>query len=1152
MRDRTAAAAQRVAAGPLSFQQRQIWLADQSARASGLYNESCALRLRGPLRLNLLEHVVGILVQRHEALRTTFPLEGGEPVQVIWAPRAIKLSETVVDLSQPPGEVRMDELLSLTQRHVEAPYDLEHGPLLRCSVFRLGVDDHLLLLGVHHIACDGSSLRLLIHELIGLYAELRETATVSDRPAPAGYLDFARTQHDAAGQGAWDAELGEVVDTLAGAPTALELVTDRPRPAVKLHQGRRDAFEVGRGTQEALTRLSSAAGNSRLAALTAAFAALVYRYTGRTDLVIGTGTDPRPARFADTVGAFANIVPLRLNPTGRTVVRELVDHACDAVFDALDHAEIPFEKVVEALKPARDPSHPQLVQLICTIWDRDYSRTTFADLHASLVEIPRSRARFDLLVEHVFDEDAWTMCVEYDTALFEPPIVEQVVRHYTRIIEAAAHNLDAPILSLPMLDPSEEGAAKAAPRSVFDLDGNVLPVGCVGELHELTRGTDGVAVPSGTGASARRTTDGDVETLGLLARRAKLGHLDVQLEYLETVLRGHPAVRDATIVLKEGVEKGPVAYVLPERAAQVDGARRLREYLAARLPRSWIPAVVMSADASPASPHSPSGAALSPGTAGTVQTTARTALESVLHDAWSLHLPAERIAPDDDFFALGGHSMLASQLAQEVGRQLGVAVGVRDVFTCPTIHELATELVRRHPHLATGPVPGSAAAPGVGTPVERSPVSMAQLQIWINEQLTLGAADDFNSAFAHRIRGPLDVAALRDAFQLTVESQPSLRTWFQVKDGTPEQCFADGARVDLPLVLLDQLPVEDRLAEALRIVREASRERFDIGRSPLLRTLLVRLAEEDHILAYTMHHLVTDGVSMGVFHRAVNEGYAAAIQGRAPNLPKPGVHYADYVSRERDWLAGQGPEAKAYWVENLAGLSELSLPTEARAGRTSPAVRSCTAVVPQAIGQRLARLARDRRATPFMTVTAGLAVVLQRWSGQRDLVVGTLVDNRPFSGLQDVMGCFANFVPLRMTYEPDLTFGELVSRVREVMLGAYEHQQLPFSEIVQAVRAPRSFTRMPLFQTTVQWVSPNQLALSLPGCAVRPVSVTAGVSRYELTLFVTGHPHGLTLDLEYAVDLWDAATIGSRIAQLVAVLDAGTEAPGVRLRDLPE
>jgi non-ribosomal peptide synthetase component F len=1092
--------------GPLSFQQRQIWLAERDAIQSGLYHEACLLRLRGNLDVKRLDAALTASVARHEALRSTFPLDGGEPVQRVGPAYPIRL-DPAMDLSYVPERDRLKELTTLAQAIVEAPFDISHGPPLRARLFALGPDDHALLLTVHHLVCDGQSLRLLLHELARRYA--------GGGPGPAvpGYPRYAREQpHWLAGPAA-TADIEAWTDALDGAPDVTELAPAAPRPPVQTHRGKREAITIAPQTRDALTRLLPLAAGSRLAVLAALFGVLIHRYNGERDIVVGTGVDPRPDRYAETLGCFAAVVPLRLRPAGTERVRDLLEAASNTVFDALDLAAVPLERIVDHRATARDPSYLPLVQLVCTVWDRDYRRISVGDLDGTLLEVPRDRARFDLVVEHVFDPDAWTLYVEYDTALFDPGFVRQLAGHYERLIRAAAADPDATTVALPMLG-SDDAEVPGGPH-VVDGSGNRLPVGAIGELREAATGT------VKTGQVARRRPDGSVDVLGALHRRRRVGGLWLQEEQVETLLREHPGVTRASVAEAGGGSVARVVLAAGTSLGEVTG------HLKARLPKIQLPTLAIDGLRS----------------AGEAPEPATDRIERTVAEVWRRLLNVPDIRPDEDFFQLGGRSMLAAQAAEQLSDAFGVRLRIRDLFMCPTVRELAATLVERFPQLAT-PRSVSPALPASGEALRHSPVSQAQLQIWLNEQMTLGAADDFNSALAHHLHGALDVAALRRALSLVVAQHPLLRGSFPLVEELPELRVAARAEVSLKMFTVAHLAQPDRFAEAVRIAREGCRERFDLTAPPLLRVLLIRISDDEHLLAYAMHHLITDSVSLGLFHRDLRTCYIAARDGTEPALPRAAPHYGDYVAWEREWLVSPASEAaRRYWKRTLAGLPELRLPARVPGRRTNLSVSARRRTLPVPLSRRLAAFARSCRATTFMTVTAAFCAVLGRWSGQRDLVIGTLGDNRPSGALREVMGCFAGFLPLRVGYDETLTLGELAARVRDVILGAYEHQSLPFGEILQLTSARRSFSRMPLFQVTVQQVSPEETSLNLPGCAAEPVIVTPDVSRFEITLFVAEHPDAVELTLEFADQLWTETEIDERLDQIVALLDEGSRNP---------
>lgn len=1102
------------ATAPLSFQQEQLWLVEQAPNARGLYNELSALRLTGELDLSALERSVDLLVQRHESLRTVFPSTEGGPVQLIGPPRPVPGSGHR-DLTTLPAGEREQALDGHARRLAQTPFDLAAGPLLRWSVCRLGPREHVLLLCIHHLVCDGQSMKRLLGELAGSYGAggfRREPS------APGRYAQYAVAQRAAATGPAWDDALKYWTAELAGVQPVLDFAPDAPRPPVKSYRGRRDTFTADQSAVTALERLTRQADGSRTAALLAAFAALAYRYTGRRDMLVGTAASgwPGPA-YDQTVGMFASIVPVRLRLTGQDTFRQVIEMSADAFCDAADHLDVPFEHLVRLVKPDRDASLTPLVQAVCTVWEPGPDRTRFGDLSARRIDLPRERARFDLLIEHVITPDGWALAVEYDTALFQPGQIAAMAGHYQRLICDGAASPGLPVAAMAMLSPAELAVLGTGEAIVLDGDGNVVPAGVAGRLHAATRGP--AREPSGD--IARRTADGDVERLGRVYRRVRLGEHTTQLERVEEVLSGCPGVDTVTVVPDASAGRGFTA-VVTGAGDPTELAREVSAFAAAQLPRYLVPdPVAAGASSGERVPRPAAGASSAVGASRAL---------AVLSRIWTELLDVSDIQPEDDFFELGGHSMLASQFARRAAEELGVEVPLLTVFEYPRLGELAARLSREHP--------------------DRCGLSMAQLAIWVNAQLTLGADGDFNAAQAYRIRGVLDPASLEHAIRWCLQHQPGLRASFSVDTDPPAQRFSSAPPFRLPVTDCAGSSLAAGRADAERQARQLASEPFDLSQPPLLRARLFRVAPDEHLLSYAIHHLVTDGVSMAVFHRDVGAAYAAYRNGKTPAERAQRTHYADYVAAEQSWLrSAAARRAREYWRSMLEGWHDLALPSAAE-NRLTLAVATRRHQVPGPVAGAVNSLARLCHATPFMVVSAAFAAVLHDWSGQDDILVGTQVENRPSPDLNDLMGCFVNVVPLRVDCRGNPSFEELVARVRDTALGAFVHQRLPFAEVVQAVHAPRRHDRMPLVQVTTQWVRPGQARFGLVGCKTERLPVTAQISRYEMTLFAGPEQGKLVLELEYATDLWDGATITDRLGQLVRVLGNGSRRPVATLREL--
>ncbi|MER5646513.1 condensation domain-containing protein [Streptosporangium sp. NPDC002524] len=1171
-----------VRTAPLSYLQEQLWFVEQDDPGNGSYNELKVLVLDGTLDAARLGRALERVVARHDVLRTTFVYQGSEPVQAVWD-RGPVLREAAVGGEQ--------ALMEYAREVAEAPYDLASGPLLRASLVTLGADRQALVLGVHHIISDGFSMNLLLDELDAAYRDELpggsqggspgETRSGSHGESPAGapgesqagspgeapigspgeapagvsaeppaqYGDFARWQREQFAGGRLAADVDHWRRELDGAPTVLELPADRLRPRRRASAGRRERFPLDPALTGPLGEVAERVGGTVFTVLLAAFAATLYRYTGRGDMVLGTGAPGRPGReFDGALGFFANIVPVRLRPAGELPFTDLADAVSEAAFDAFDHQYVPFEKLVEFLQPERDAGHTPLVQVVFTMWDAGAAERSIGGVPAAEVEVTRGRSRFDVAVEAVRRGDRVDLFVEYDDALFDEATVARVMRHYDRVLRAVADDPAQTLADIPMITPEEWVTLTQGDVTVLDHDGNVLPAGAVGQLVHRSTG----AGP--TGRLATRRPDGRVVERGREDRLVGIGPFQVQLEDVEEVLRAHPSVRDAAVVAVEGgAGRELVAYTVAGPPPDA-----LRATLVERLPQYMVPAVIVPVDRIPRADDGRVETARLPDAGERDERTELPALEAALCVIWARVMNLDEVEPDDDFFALGGHSMLAARLVREIASVLAVRVPLMALFENCTPADLADYMAAKHPALEhTLGDAGRAGRAGRTAPereIERggeepdtSALSTAQLQIWINEQLAGGDARDFIAAVTYRVRGPLDVDALRGAFDALVARHENLRARVALVGDVPVLRFDPGVRVELPVDDLTGLPEDERAEEAARRTARDADTGFDLSTAPLVRATLYRLGEDDHVLALVQHHLVTDGVSIGLLVGELGRLYSE--RDAAPAAPH--LRFADYVAWEQAWLGG--PEAAAserFWRERLREAPELVLPRTRDGRREGRDTEMIAHRLPHAESRRLLALARQSRATPYMLVTAAFAAMLAQWSGQDDVVIGTTADNRPLPGLEGVVGCFVNMVALRVDCGGDPTFAELAGRVRRTVLEAYAHQSTPFNEVVRALRIHPDPRRMPLFQVTSDWAGDGPAIPELAGCEVGFDYVHTRANRYELEMYAGMAGELVVLDLEYAVELWDRKEVEERLDRVAALLTRAVVEPETRISKL--
>ncbi|HEX8242017.1 MAG TPA: amino acid adenylation domain-containing protein, partial [Longimicrobium sp.] len=424
--------------------------------------------------------------------------------------------------------------------------------------------------------------------------------------------------------------------------------------------------------------------------------------------------------------------------------------------------------------------------------------------------------------------------------------------------------------------------------------------------------------------------------------------------------------------------------------------------------------------------------------------------------------------------------------------------------------------------------------------------------MWFLERLQPGAAL-YNIPAALRLRGALDVAALERALGQVVRRHEALRTAFPELDGAPVQVVAPYGGFSLRAEDLSSLDEEEREPEAMRRAAADAARPFDLASGPLFRARLLRLAPDDHVLLLALHHAVGDGWSMGILFREMAALYGASCDGGEPPLADPAVQYADYAVWQRERLRGEAMQrGLAYWTDELAGAPAL---LELPADRPRPGVEShdgagVAADLPGALMDRLHALARAEGATPFMVLLAAFQVLLGRWSGSDDVVVGTPAAGRAPREVEDVVGCFVNTLALRTSLAGDPGFREVLRRVRTVTLGAFEHAEVPFEAVVSALQPERSLSHSPLFQVMFSVDAEGPPALHLPGISAAPLPVERTVSRFDLSLLVSPSVAGWRVQAQYRANLFERGTIERMLGHLRRVLEQAAADPDVRISAL--
>jgi amino acid adenylation domain-containing protein len=663
-----------------------------------------------------------------------------------------------------------------------------------------------------------------------------------------------------------------------------------------------------------------------------------------------------------------------------------------------------------------------------------------------------------------------------------------------------------------------------------------------------------------TGDLARYRADGNIEFLGRIDHQVKVRGFRIELGEIEAALVRLSAVREAAVLAREDLsaEKQIVAYLVGATGADLEPAD-LRTALRRSLPEYMIPAAFVTLDALPLTTSGKVDRKALPAPDIDTQiarsyAAPRNPTEETLCRIWAELLGLERVGIADSFFELGGHSLLATQVVSRIRRTFSVDLRLRSLFEQPTIAALAPliEAAREKSE--------DREAPLVRAARDRTlPLSFAQQRLWFLEEFRPGDLSYVVPA-ALRLIGALDISALSWSINEIVSRHEALRTTIASVDGEATQRIAPSLEIACPLVDLSDLDAALREDEMRRRVAEENRHPFDLARGPLLRVLVFDMGvgeatlAREHVVAFSLHHIVSDGWSMDVLMREFAALYEARIGGDPSPLEPLVIQYADYAVWQRDWLRGEVLERQlSYWRRALAGAPPaLALPTD----RPRPSVQDNTGAayrfeIPAEISDQLRTLAHLQGATLFMVLLAAFHVLLSRYSGQKDICIGAPAANRRRIELEGLIGFFVNTLVLRAELDGDPSFVEFLSRVREAVVGAQEHQDLPFERLVEELRPARDTSRESLFQAMFTLRNARAQAFSLPGLRIEILETTIETSKFDLTLQLEETDEGLRASIEYATALFDAATIDRMAAHYRMLLSEIVVDPLLRIGSLP-
>ncbi len=719
-----------------------------------------------------------------------------------------------------------------------------------------------------------------------------------------------------------------------------------------------------------------------------------------------------------------------------------------------------------------------------------------------------------------------------------------------------------------------------------------VPIGVPGELHiggaGVARGylnrpdlTDSKFIPNPfknsserlykTGDLVRYLADGNIEFVGRIDYQVKIRGFRVELGEIEALLSQHPEIRETAVIIREDIpgDKRIVACIVcnPEPAPTVND---LRDFLSQHLPNFMIPSAFVMLDALPITPngkidrralltHTAPNSVVAPQPTPTtnqadskiLQTentspnnldtsidAPRNATESALVGIWQQVLGLDIVRTHDNFFALGGHSLLAAKVIVLCYQAFSIELSLRDLFVSPTIAGLAEIIERSHQQEVE--VSHAQIIPR-RTNQNSAPLSLTQQRLWFLHQLEPNRTD-YLFSIAVRLTGSLNLTALQKSLDAIVERNETLRTKFISEDGNPIQVICEPQTVELQLINLQDYPAteRERESEVMRRLQQVSDRPFNLSQDLMLRAYLFNTAPQEHTLLLVIHHIAFDGWSEALIWQELSSFYKAFSQGLSPSLPELPIQYADFAVWQRQQLSDQKLENQLqYWKQQLTGINQvLELPTDySRPPIQTNSGSSEFLIINQSLTTSLKALCRQQGVTLFIVLMAAFQILLFRHSGQEDFMVGSPIAGRDRTEVQKLIGFFLNTLVIKADLSGNPSFQELLGRVRDISLGAYGNQDLPFEKLIEELKPNRDLSRNPLFQVMFNMLNFEETKLEMTGLTVDPVLIPENTAKFDLTVYANEQNNKIEFLLVYKTDLFSQERTAEMLRQFEQLLE---------------
>lgn len=1148
---------------PASFAQQRIWLQEELHPGSLAYKIFTAYRLQGQLNPSKLIESLNAIVARHEALRTNLLMEDGELVETIIPEVYVPLP--LIDLQHYAKDEQQDKVRQLSLEIAHQPFDLAKDLLIRAALFQLDAQEHVLFLVLHFAVFDGSSMDIFIRELISYYEAFTRSQDPSLPELSIQYADFAIWHQQWLKGKLFEEQSSYWKGRLSNLKPELHLPVDgtQTKTNANANRGAIQRLVLPDSLTKELRALSQKHGATLFMTLLATFYILLWRYTGQEDIALGVPVNAR--NWPETqplIGRFANTLVLRIELSGNPIFKDLLKQVRTMVLEAYRYQELPYEKLVQLLQPERDKGVPRLFNVMFQLLDKPQQSWQMADVRMSPLPIDEGWvAELDLMLLIEPTEQGLTGLFLYNSDRLEFETIRRMRQHFLNLLESILANAEQTIGMLAMLSKTEQTQILSSYRQaliphwnklLLEESVDIVPARAKAanstEVHyqeSLLHSDNGDHNGSLAGQQSLQQLNGDI-----CKEEVDVYILDQYQQLLPIGIKGQLYLSSAALA-KNAAYQAYCAGIFTHPLASMPVTKLYRTnsqacYCADGTIRLWA-----------SNDSNDNLATLSAEIDQPVfeqkdyehsQESSNHPLQAIIASVWKQVLGIEQAEPHDNFFKLGGHSLMAAQFISRLRSTLHIELPLRTIFESPTVLALTQQierLMRDKESLVLPPI--------LPAQTEQLPLSFNQERLWFLAQLD-PENTSYNIPLALRLKGRLNRPALEQAINKIVDRHAVLRTTFTFSQDKPIQHITPSLRLEMPLIDLTRIVESEREQELTKRITEFSYHRFDLARGPLIKVSLLQMASEEHILLLNFHHIVTDGWSMGIFTREMAVLYQAGCQGEhAPLLELP-IQYSDFAIWQRQWLQGEFLEKLlSYWLTCFHdGVPLLKLPTDHIVSpKQSYAGGRQTFTVSREISQSLKNLSVTEGATIFILLLATFKVLLYKYTGQQDILVGVPIAGRNWSEIEHLIGFFVNVLGLRTNLSHDPTIRELFGKVRETALGAYAHQDLPVEKLVERLQLKRDLSRS-LVQVTFAFQSFSKWSLELNDLTIDWLTNNHLTAKVDIGLFMWEEDGIIAGNIEYNRNLFEPETIDRFTEHFQQLLQQITEDPDQRLSALPE